>query len=574
MFKTTFILLSLLTLAAHADTPSPRNVGILVGGSVIDPRARTWSLSSGSDSITIGGTPTFNLGTLNGAATSAKQDALLTALGSPFQAGGSVGLSGTLPAFAATPTFNVGALNGAATSAKQDTLLTALGSPFQAGGSVGLSGTLPAFAATPTFNVGTLNGIATEATLAAMSAKLPAQGQAAAAASQPVTLSNENVQDFYVAGQPAQTAVVNNILPAASGAAALDLTGYRSCTVQVVSTGTAGTFIFEGANDNASFQTIPVFNQLILTGTPITAAITASATQIIYTFPVPARYIRLRIATTITGGSIQTFTKCGQTSFTPAILQVAQATAASLATSATIASGTVTTVSTVTSDNIAIPSTIADVASAALTTTTTTAAFTPTNGVSYTISVPVTVVSGTTPTLDLEVQESVDSGTNWQVVYDFPRITATGFYRSPLLQFTGNRVRYVQTVSGTTPSFTRAISRFQNSTSLPVPVRQIIDRTINLTSLNSVTATLPLDSNTKNLMVTISIGAATTPPSVQLQCSDDAGATYYKIGSPLAALASSTLSATVANVTCQMAQAIVTTAGTVVTSNYVVVKGF
>jgi hypothetical protein len=49
---------------------------------------------------------------------------------------------------------------GAATSALQSSTITALGSPFQAGGSIGntsfgISGTLPAFAATPTFNCGT-----------------------------------------------------------------------------------------------------------------------------------------------------------------------------------------------------------------------------------------------------------------------------------------------------------------------------------------------------------------------------------------------------------------------------------
>lgn len=44
---------------------------------------------------------------------------LITALGSPLQAGASVGISGTLPAFASTPTFNLGGLNGAATAANQ-----------------------------------------------------------------------------------------------------------------------------------------------------------------------------------------------------------------------------------------------------------------------------------------------------------------------------------------------------------------------------------------------------------------------------------------------------------------------
>jgi hypothetical protein len=174
--------------------------------------------------------------------------------------------------------------------------------------------------------------------LSSIDGKVPTVGQKAAASSSPVTLSNENVQDLYVTGQSAQTATVNNILTAASGSTATDLTGYRSATVQVVSTASGGTFIFEGSNDNVNFQTIPVFSQLILTGTPITAALTASSSQLIYTFPVGVRYVRLRIATTITGGSIQAFSKFSQTSWTPAILQVAQATAANL--NATVA-GTV-----------------------------------------------------------------------------------------------------------------------------------------------------------------------------------------------------------------------------------------
>lgn len=182
-------------------------------------------------------------------------------------------------------------------------------------------------------------------------------GQATMANSAPVTISSDqtvvstSMPDTYITGAAAQTATVNNILPAASGASATDATGYRSMTVQVLSTGTGGTFIFEGADDSpsgSSFQTIPVFNQIILTGTPISAAITASSSAIMYTFPVTFRYIRLRIATTITGGSIQAISRISQAAWTPAIFQVAQATAANLNTTATIASGTVTTVSTVT----------------------------------------------------------------------------------------------------------------------------------------------------------------------------------------------------------------------------------
>ena len=171
-------------------------------------------------------------------------------------------------------------------------------------------------------------------------------GQAAAAASAPVTLSDENVQDLYIVGQSAQTATVNNILSTTAGTAATDATGYRSAMIQVVSTGTGGTFIFEGSNDNVNFVTILAYNQSVVTGTPISAAVTATASSIGYILPVNFRYIRLRIATAITGGSIQAFSKFMQTPFAPAVNQIAQNTAGSLNTTSVIASGAVTSVGT------------------------------------------------------------------------------------------------------------------------------------------------------------------------------------------------------------------------------------
>ena len=116
------------------------------------------------------------------------------------------------------------------------------------------------------------------------------------------------------------------------------------------------------------------------------------------------------------------------------------------------------------------------------TTTTTTAAITPTFGTSYEVNIPVTAVTGTSPTLDVSIEESDDNGTNWLKVYDFPRITATGIYRSPVIPMTGTRLRYVQTVGGTTPSFTRAINRVQSSLSA-APLRQLVDRSIVITTL-------------------------------------------------------------------------------------------
>jgi hypothetical protein len=236
--------------------------------------------------------------------------------------------------------------------------------------------------------------------------------------------------------------------------------------------------------------------------------------------------------------------------------------------------GTVNTVAAVTASNTAIPGIITDVASAAITTTTTTATLTPTFGASYTVNIPVTVVSGTTPTLDVQVQESADSGTNWYPVYDFPRITATGSYTSPQLTLTGNRVRYVQTVTGTTPSFTRAINRLQASSVPQALYRQLIDRTVSLTTLNSTTPALSTHGAKHACRLVVNIGAAATPPSIQLQGSDDNGATFYSIGTPLVAVASSTVQLTVVDNVPQTLRAIVTSAGTGVTAGYVLIRSY
>ena len=237
-----------------------------------------------------------------------------------------------------------------------------------------------------------------------------------------------------------------------------------------------------------------------------------------------------------------------------------------------IGTGTVAAVTAVTSANLALPGIIADVTSAALTTTTTTAAFTPTFGTSYSVSIPVTAVTGTTPTLDVAIEESDDSGTNWFKVYDFPRITGTGIYRSPLIRMVGNRVRYVQTVAGTTPSFTRAINRLQNSNSSEA-VRQLIDRSIVLTTLNSTTPSLDTRDAGNRAQLVVNVGAiTTTAPALQMEGSDDNGASWYAIGTPLTAVASSTVQLTVVDINAALMRVRVSTAGSGVTAGYVMIK--
>jgi hypothetical protein len=118
---------------------------------------------------------------------------------------------------------------------------------------------------------------------------------------------NDVIIDDTLVGQSAQTATVNNILTPVAGTNPTDVSPYRSFNCQVVSTGTGGTFVFEGSNDGTNFQAIPVYNQALAVRVPIITAITATATQIIYEGSCNFKFIRLRIASTITGGSIQAF---------------------------------------------------------------------------------------------------------------------------------------------------------------------------------------------------------------------------------------------------------------------------
>lgn len=234
-----------------------------------------------------------------------------------------------------------------------------------------------------------------------------------------------------------------------------------------------------------------------------------------------------------------------------------------------VSSGTLTAV---TAANLGIPGIIADAASAAVTSSATTAAITPTFGTSYEVVIPVTAVTGAGAFMDVGIEESDDSGTNWFRVYDFPRITATGAYRSPKLPLTGNRLRYVQTLGGTTPSFTRAISRNQASDAAPL-LRQLIDRTIVPTTLNSATPALS-SQNCRSVQLVANLGAATTPPALQIEGSEDNGATWYAIGSPLTAVANATVQLTVPGVQSGLVRARVSTAGSAVTLGWVLVKAF
>lgn len=221
-----------------------------------------------------------------------------------------------------------------------------------------------------------------------------------------------------------------------------------------------------------------------------------------------------------------------------------------------------------------IPTIVEDIASSVYITsgTSTSAAITPSGGLSYVISIPVTAIQGTNPTLDVSIDESDNTGTNFVRVFDFPRITTTGVFRSPPLKLTGNRIRIIRALGGTaTPGFTHSVNRLQMNADATA-IRQIVDRTIILTTLNSVTPSLEA-RYLENHQITINIGAATIAPTLILEGSDD-NLNFYSISKNITAVANSTISAVVDKFPCNFMRARVISAGTTVTMGYVTIRSY
>ncbi|CAB4135328.1 hypothetical protein UFOVP285_1, partial [uncultured Caudovirales phage] len=233
----------------------------------------------------------------------------------------------------------------------------------------------------------------------------------------------------------------------------------------------------------------------------------------------------------------------------------------------------VTTVSTVSTASLAANLLANDITAASLTSTATSAAITPAaSSLSQEFNIIVTAVSGTNPTLDVVVQESDDGGSNYYDTYHFPRITAVGQYRSPLIPLTGNRVRYVRTVGGTgTPTFNNSVNRLQSHTSNPMQ-RQFFDRTVVPNTLNSASPAF-FTEGCVDLVVMINMGAiTTTAPVFALQVSADS-TNWVQLGADITTVANTTSILQVSNAQARFSRLLVKTAGSGATLGYVMVKG-
>ena len=215
---------------------------------------------------------------------------------------------------------------------------------------------------------------------------------------------------------------------------------------------------------------------------------------------------------------------------------------------------------------------IQDITSATITTTATSSSIGNSLGNGFQVNIAVTAATGTNQTLDVRVEESFDGGTNWVTLYEMQRITGVGSYNSPILRASGRHIRYVQTVGGTSPSFTRAVIRNILPFVPAEPQKRLMDRSIVLTTLNSVTPVL-FSGAANNVQLVINLGTATTPPALQLEGSED-GINFYPIGSPLTGVASSTVQLTVNGLSATFVRARVSTIGATVVAGYVSIKAW
>jgi hypothetical protein len=403
----------------------------------------------------------------------------------------------------------------------------------------------------------------------------------------PLPVTTEN----YITGQlannatPASTVAGSgtNLLNAAGGTTSIDATGYRTVTVQIICNSSAAVINFEHSNDNINYQNFSVY-RLDASTTALTNVygnITpGTGTGFVYTFPIMARYVRLRLNTAPgVGQTVQCFTRFSAMTWHPPQLAVMNTTAANL--NATI-SGTAT-VSQATAANLNCTAAVsgATLASSAVgdmvSVSTVASGNSGATGISvlnsHAQSFQVTnVITTGTGSIDAVIQESYDAGANWVDIYHLDRVTGAGTVRQqiPSLKVNGDRVRYAWTVTGTLTTATMSVTRIPRQVTSG-NLRRIYNRTLDPNTLNSSTPALFTEGCEYTDLI-VNMAAGGTAPVIQLQGSED-NTNWYNIGAALTATVGSTTAVSVADGSLpKFSRATVTTAGAGSTLNYVAIK--
>jgi hypothetical protein len=155
--------------------------------------------------------------------------------------------------------------------------------------------------------------------------KIPALGAASILSSTPVVLSNHLV----VTGPAVQTSG-NNILASDSNTAT-DVSAFRSGHLDVRSTATGGTWVVEESIDGNIWFGVVLLETTTANPAPFTGATAATNSNRAFKFNLTMPLFRVRIASTLTGGSAQARASFSQASYAHPIATFPAATASSIA---------------------------------------------------------------------------------------------------------------------------------------------------------------------------------------------------------------------------------------------------
>ncbi|HEY9659866.1 MAG TPA: hypothetical protein V6C65_15525 [Allocoleopsis sp.] len=132
----------------------------------------------------------------------------------------------------------------------------------------------------------------------------------------------------------------------------------------------------------------------------------------------------------------------------------------------------------------------------------------------------VSAASGTTPTLDLDLQTSNDGVNDWTTQYEVERFTTTGSYVAARHSLQARYYRYLYTISGTSPSFTFTIRTDLKASSAPIIRNFKKYNDLNMNSSNNFSSTVSLEGCSWST-VTLTRGAGGAGVSIVAQYSND-----------------------------------------------------
>lgn len=308
------------------------------------------------------------------------------------------------------------AVTGPLTDAQLRAAVVPVTGAMTVSGNVSVTGTF--FQATQPVSAASLPlpaGAATETSLSALLARTPALGAVQPGASQPVTLPLDSM-----VGAAASAAALNTDLLTGVVSGWFDAANFHSASIQIVGSAgiTAGQIVFEQTNDTvaaAAGNVWPVDESTTLVPTPNVAALAIAASTIrMFGGAITARFVRARVSTAFTGGTVQAIAAFSQLPYARPVQTIHQATAGNLnanvsGTVTANVSGTVTAnvngtgISGGTISPLTVAGTTA-LASAARTTTGASGALTNNSGRGALFFLNVTAATGTTPTLDVRLQ--------------------------------------------------------------------------------------------------------------------------------------------------------------------------